>query len=173
MIVAVASRKPAITTTSLPFTRTAHTCQVSRNRLHHHLPVPADRRTRRSPLPARPSPRRRRRRRADRSGSAPWRSTRTTDPITHRRVSSLPAFRCIGWLEREGIYTETRKILSVTDCMLYVVHLSQSVECQKNAPHIAQRHAIECVSRVIAMRLSMLSFGVAWQQIPKTPHDFC
>ena len=120
VIVAVASRKPAITTTSLPFTRTAHTCQVSRNRLHHHLPVPADRRTRRSPLPARPSPRRRRWQRADRSGSAPWRSTRTTDPITHRRVSSLPAFRCIGWLEREKGFTRKPgkfSLLPVVCCM--------------------------------------------------------
>ena len=89
VVAAVASRKRTIITTSLPFTRTANTCQVSRNRLHHHLPVPADRRTRRSPLPARPSPRRRRRQRADRSGSAPWRSTRTTVPMIHHRVSSL------------------------------------------------------------------------------------
>ena len=49
----------------------------------------------------------------------------------------------------------------------------RALSAKKNPPPIAQRQAIECVSRAIAMRLSMLSFGVAWQQIPKTPHDFC
>ena len=103
-------RRIIIISSSPPLKCTTNTCQVSRNRHPHHLQVPADRRTRRSPLPARPSPRRRRRRRAGRSGSAPWRSIPTTVPITHRRVSRLLAFRFIGWPEREGFFAETRKI---------------------------------------------------------------
>lgn len=79
----------------------------------------------------------------------------------------LLAFRY--WLAGEGkdFHGNPGKILSITGCMLYVVHLSQSAECQKNSLPIAQRHASECVSRVNPMRLSI------GQQIPETPHDFC
>ena len=149
---AVAHHKRISSSSSPQLTRTTTTCQVSRNR--HHLPAPADRRTRAPPSP-RLSPRRRRRQRAGQSGLAPWPTTRTTGPSTHhrpRRVSPSPCFS-EGFSRKPGKRIESLFLVCVW-CT------SQGIVCHRNSLPIAQRSAIECLSRMIALRLSMQCFFI-------------
>ena len=65
-------------------------------------------------------------------------------------------------LRRDFHGNQPGKTRNLCSCCLYVVHLFQGIVCQQNSPSAAQRHVIECLSRVIAMRIEygLFSSGI-------------